>query len=181
MKQCTKCKQFFPATKEFFHANHTQSSGFHPQCKICRSKERKERYEINGELERAQMRDYAKNHSKKAVERMREWKINNPKKLAEHNHKYHMNHKEQGRVNVTNRQARLAKAQGKHTAGDVLRLFKEQGGKCAYCGIELIEKYHVDHIIPISRGGSNYPSNLAISCQFCNESKGAKLLEEWIR
>jgi 5-methylcytosine-specific restriction endonuclease McrA len=33
---------------------------------------------------------------------------------------------------------------------------------------------HIDHIIPVSRGGKNNLENLVLSCQSCNSKKGAK-------
>lgn len=33
---------------------------------------------------------------------------------------------------------------------------------------------HIDHIQPISRGGTNHPSNLRALCAHCNQSKGAR-------
>jgi len=37
---------------------------------------------------------------------------------------------------------------------------------------------HVDHIVPLAKGGEHRPSNLAIACGKCNIHKGAKLPEE---
>lgn len=52
---------------------------------------------------------------------------------------------------------------------------------CAYCGRKPPDvKMQCDHIVPLSRGGSNDPENLTAACFECNSSKGAKLLEEWI-
>lgn len=36
-----------------------------------------------------------------------------------------------------------------------------------------------DHVVPKSRGGSNDPSNIALSCAECNQEKGALTLEEY--
>ena len=33
---------------------------------------------------------------------------------------------------------------------------------------------HIDHIIPISKGGKSIPSNLRVLCSKCNGSKGSK-------
>lgn len=33
---------------------------------------------------------------------------------------------------------------------------------------------HVDHIIPRARGGQNVPDNLRLTCEYCNESRGAR-------
>jgi len=179
-KTCTKCGKTFPANTQYFHKHHIQSSGLHPRCKTCRSQERKEHHVLNGEKAREQMRQYSKDHSSKAVERATQWKIDNPLKHKANSKKYRQNHKEQGRVHVTNRQARLANAEGTHTAEDINMLYEKQCGKCAYCGVPVGSIYDVDHVIPISRGGSNYPDNLAIACPLCNRSKGSKLLSEWI-
>ena len=51
---------------------------------------------------------------------------------------------------------------------------------CSYCACALdAEIARVDHIIPISKGGTSDPDNLAAACFACNASKGAKLLSEW--
>ena len=51
------------------------------------------------------------------------------------------------------------------------------GERCIYCN----GKYeHLDHIIPISKGGSHTKNNLAPSCAKCNLSKHNKILwEQW--
>ncbi|MFI8830536.1 HNH endonuclease [Streptomyces afghaniensis] len=33
---------------------------------------------------------------------------------------------------------------------------------------------HVDHLVPLARGGAHSLSNLVPACQRCNTSKGAK-------
>ena len=38
-----------------------------------------------------------------------------------------------------------------------------------------VEKFHVDHYIPISKGGKHEKSNLRISCSRCNFSKGGRI------
>jgi hypothetical protein len=44
------------------------------------------------------------------------------------------------------------------------------GVKCGYCGTQF--DLTVDHITPISAGGSNHPDNLQILCRSCNGKKG---------
>lgn len=53
-----------------------------------------------------------------------------------------------------------------------------QGRICAYCG-ETDRPLEFDHIYPVSKGGSNDPSNLTLACDRCNRSKGDKTLMEW--
>lgn len=54
---------------------------------------------------------------------------------------------------------------------------------CAWCGgLGTYRKgpddrsWHIDHVLPVSKGGGNNPSNLVRSCATCNMSKGNK---EW--
>lgn len=56
----------------------------------------------------------------------------------------------------------------------------EPGTKCAYCG-KLLSTYTVtiDHVVPLSRGGTNDPENLRWCCKKCNTAKGSKLYDEW--
>jgi len=50
---------------------------------------------------------------------------------------------------------------------------------CQYCGVRGVTM-HIDHIMPISRGGSNHPDNLVTACEACNSRKHAKTPEEWL-
>lgn len=49
---------------------------------------------------------------------------------------------------------------------------------CRYCGDET-GPFHIDHVRPVIRGGTNALGNLAYACARCNLSKGGKTLEEW--
>ena len=51
--------------------------------------------------------------------------------------------------------------------------------QCAYCKVSLPNKFDVDHIVPLSRGGKHELTNLCLACQQCNRSKGKKLISEW--
>ena len=69
--------------------------------------------------------------------------------------------------------AKLRANGGTHTAADVKDLLNLQRHRCACCGVKL-STYHVDHIVPLSRGGSNDKINLQILCAPCNLNKSAK-------
>jgi 5-methylcytosine-specific restriction endonuclease McrA len=52
---------------------------------------------------------------------------------------------------------------------------------CTYCGCPPEEtKMHVDHAIPVSRGGSDEWHNLVPACEPCNLKKHAKTPEEFL-
>ena len=59
-------------------------------------------------------------------------------------------------------------------------LFRRDGYICLYCG----EKFRQldltrDHIIPMSRGGSDSWENVVTACYRCNNQKGNRTPEEW--
>lgn len=53
------------------------------------------------------------------------------------------------------------------------RVLPTDGFSCVECDAQ--EDLTVDHIVPVSRGGGNDPSNLRILCRPCNSRKGARL------
>lgn len=60
-----------------------------------------------------------------------------------------------------------------------LRIFERDKYKCQSCGAPSSSVLEIDHVMPISRGGSSDDDNLQVLCAPCNRSKGAKTLEEW--
>lgn len=49
---------------------------------------------------------------------------------------------------------------------------------CLYCG-QIGGKLEIDHVLPISRGGTNDVDNLVTACQHCNRQKHDKTAEEY--
>ncbi len=49
---------------------------------------------------------------------------------------------------------------------------------CAYCDV-WVEHPHMDHVIPLSRGGRHAIGNVVPACSSCNFSKNARLLADW--
>lgn len=75
---------------------------------------------------------------------------------------------------------RRLKIVGVLSKGIVGALMDQQKGLCNGCKSNLsVTRYHMDHIIPVSRGGKNIDSNIQLLCVKCNLSKGAKNFDEW--
>ena len=53
-------------------------------------------------------------------------------------------------------------------------LYSLQKGRCINCTKPLKNKYHIDHIQPVARGGTNHQWNLQLLCPSCNCRKHAK-------
>lgn len=56
-------------------------------------------------------------------------------------------------------------------------------GRCWYCGDVLNlggkQSFEIDHVQPVSKGGTNEPDNLVASCRSCNGEKGDMTLKEF--
>ena len=63
----------------------------------------------------------------------------------------------------------------------VERLMIKQGGMCACCGEAMNGKYHLDHIIPVSKGGSNTENNVHLLLPKCNQQKYTLTFEEFLK
>lgn len=59
-------------------------------------------------------------------------------------------------------------------ASEVRReVWRRDGGVCVKCGSRLNLEY--DHIVPVSKGGSNTARNIELLCQDCNRAKSASI------
>ena len=110
-------------------------------------------------------------------------RIKNPEIVKERRKKYQANpkNKETKRIAQLRRHALQMQAEGTFTKKDIEELKLAQDFKCAVCGCDLKETgYHIDHKIPLSRGGSNWPSNLQLLCPFNNVQKSNATDEEYL-
>ncbi|MBX4920976.1 HNH endonuclease [Rhizobium bangladeshense] len=64
-------------------------------------------------------------------------------------------------------------------AGVRAATLQRDAARCVYCGDE-DGPFHFDHLLPVSKGGSDAASNIVIACIPCNLSKGDKTLLEWM-
>lgn len=106
------------------------------------------------------------------------WQKSNPKRVAVYNAEarakrpsWHLTYPETAAAMNQRRRARLRGAQGHASPEQIAGRVAYYGGKCWLCS----DPYDaLDHIKPLSRGGSNWPSNLRPICTPCNLAKGAK-------
>lgn len=85
--------------------------------------------------------------------------------------------KSQVRQRNARRRALERNASGEATAQQIAARFAYYGNRCIMCGTT--DKLTVDHLIPLSRGGANWPSNMAPMCHRCNCQKGSRTIQEF--
>jgi 5-methylcytosine-specific restriction endonuclease McrA len=83
------------------------------------------------------------------------------------------------RAGKTRRRAREVSAIGSFTWSEVIKLYLALEG-CAYCGLKCgTSDLEPDHVVPLSKGGSNSITNVVPACRWCNGDKRDLLLEDW--
>lgn len=198
-KQCSSCGEHKPLTE--FSKQTSSKSGYRSLCKQCVSirsalyysknsdklktktrewyAENKESASSYGKVWREKNATYVKiskaEYEKKNREKFRlaaaKWRDKNRAKVNAKSRMQAKKNPDRYRAHCRNRAALKLSAEGKHTAEQVTSIYAKQNGLCNYCKAHLNGKYHADHIIPLTRGGTNYASNIQCLCPSCNMSK----------
>lgn len=83
--------------------------------------------------------------------------------------KYKAENKHRVNEDTRRRRARRRENGGRYSRREWVRLLELCGGRCVSCGTT--ESITVDHIVPVSKGGSGYIDNIQPLCLSCNSSK----------
>lgn len=176
MKKCSTCKQIKPL--ECFGKDKRSKSGLRSQCKECEKK-----YRANAEKnrdpekKRVHAKRYRETHKDTEKTRLRNWKTNNPEKYKA----YHTATKVKNRCKSLDFDKDI-------TLG---KLYERDKGICKICGglcdyndyeirgntIIVGNSYpSIDHITPLSKGGSHTWDNVQLAHKQCNSIKSDKTL-----
>lgn len=109
------------------------------------------------------------------------WRLANLERERERKRQYTIDHPERNRARARRRRARLMEAVGSHTEQEIQLLLEKQLGICADCRRKFTKLLPptLDHVTPLSRGGSDSIENLRWTCKPCNSAKYNKMPEEW--
>jgi 5-methylcytosine-specific restriction endonuclease McrA len=163
IRRCNTCLADLPFVA--FKRDRRRSTGYAAVCKKCSRGAAAMWRHINGDHIRqydatrdaTRIRIRIRPASHRLAQRA--WEIANPTKMQ---------------TIWRNKRAKRSLAVGCHSIADVERIVRLQRGRCAYCKCKIGPDRHIDHIKALSRGGSNWPSNLQALCPSCNIRKNAK-------
>ena len=158
-KECKECGEIKIGVEYGVIKTSVGNYSLRSSCKCCQKEYRKENAE--------KIKEYRKENAEKIKEYRKEY-LQTPagkEVFARGNHK---------------RRALKAKNGGSYTSEQWQICLEYFDNKCAYTG-EILDSLNVEHIIPLSKGGTSYIWNLCPSNQNPNFSKGNSDLETWYR
>lgn len=176
-KVCTKCGKRKPLGS--YCKNKGGKYGLYSRCNFCKNevtriwqknnkeycakyiKENRERYTKH-------QRRWAKYNRERANEVSRNWKKRNPEKIQVLDHRRRSREKN-------------AVSDGLWNADIRKQIYQAQEGLCYWSGKKIsLGKSHIDHIVPLSRGGTDTISNKVLADAKMNSRKNAKLPDDFI-
>lgn len=130
------------------------------------------------------IREYNRRYlqSPAGINAKRKWKKVNREKLNARRRERYANDPEYRFKNLARSQKRYSLRRGASTAELVDRqtIMGRDEATCYICGKGPLDnsEIHLDHVIPVSKGGSHTPDNLKVACASCNHKKHDKSLAE---
>jgi len=199
VKTCTSCGRILPIAPAFFQSRADGLDGFRADCLDCTRQRNAAHYESNRPAICRQQAQWRADHEASIKEWNREWRQANAQHLAEYRlcnrarravynrenaeeireRQREYNLSTRGRLARSianhNRRIRMLSGGGRYTIEDAQQQFANQRGLCWWCSKSLQDGFHIDHYVPLAKGGSNGRENIVISCPTCNKKKGTKL------
>jgi 5-methylcytosine-specific restriction endonuclease McrA len=169
-----RSRQYYNDHKESISRSNEKSR---KKCADAIKKRKKEYYLRVKDLPefKARRAEYAKLNSKKKSDYDRQYRLKNKDHLDLIKSEWRKRNSFLVDMIQRNYKARRRAQEGE---GDATRKIKEwaqsQKKICYWCGVGCSANFHIDHYVPLSRGGKHEISNLVIACKACNLKKNAK-------
>ena len=177
-KICTRCKQEKPIEafgkskyeclkcgyerQKIFYTNHPEKRRQYDKKRDKNNNylSQKSYKEKNLSKHRRRQKEYADNHRDEVNKNSKVWRMRHPDKVSAARHTV---------------RAQRKGAEGTHTPEEWRELCERYGNKCLCCNE--VKPLTVDHVIPLSKGGTNYIDNIQPLCKSCNCRKSTKTID----
>lgn len=134
--------------------------------------------EENREQHRQCCRKWLEANTARAKEAVSRWQDQNWDRVLAAGRKWSATHPEKIREKCRRRRAR--KKGCVVSSADIAVVVERSGGRCAACNALVPEEFrHIDHIVPLAKGGPHSTENLQLLCYRCNTRKGTRLPDEF--
>ena len=156
---------------------------------LARSKRHHEKYR---EKELARARRYYEGHKEEMLAHQKRYRKEQKKEISVRRRKRYLAHPEKtaiqvaawvranrkrARLNVNRYHAKRRAVSGNFTIAEWNLLLVIFAFRCAYCWQKGL-KLGIDHVVPVSKGGTSFIENVLPSCLSCNSRKGNKLFDK---
>lgn len=112
-----------------------------------------------------------------AIASARLWETQNPERTKKRKRDWELANV--GKVKASQAAIRAKRPIGSFTYAEIQNLLRIQNGLCIGCQCLIVGCYHIDHVIPIARDGTNTIDNIQLLCGKCNRQKSARDPYEW--
>lgn len=190
-KMCSACGVTKLRTN--FHKHKRMRDGLSTICKDCNKAKAAAWYHTNIDRGRASRREHYSHNRAKTLELMAKYRLNNKEALAKGQKASREANADRKRKNdiawhkknpkkmlgyrkVSEHRRRAAKllSNGQYTASQIQELHIRQKKRCVCCPDSINDRFEIDHIMPLSKGGDNSIRNIQLLCPPCNRRKSAK-------
>lgn len=203
-QQCKHCHKVKPLSD--FPKEPRMTIGYKSTCKQCRNEKRVEKYHSIPEYRekrKAYSRQYARDNKEWNTEHVKEWAKKNHEHVIERAKRYwhervdkikynarrslkrreryktdpifRAKRKKDGHHAAKIYKARMRGIEGTYSQKEWKELCDKYDNRCLCCGKK--KPLTVDHVVPLSKGGSNSIDNIQCLCLECNCSKGTKTID----
>ena len=129
---------------------------------------------------------YKRAHKKEGAAQHRAWRLKNKAHRDAYMKEWWSKNRNLKKAYDAKRRMKRRLREGQAYIGDsrvdsIIASWKSQAlFNCYYCGFECYRpQLHVEHVIPISKGGTHTVANVAKACGHCNQSKRDKMPSEF--
>lgn len=197
MKTCTRCGDKKSLSEFYKQDNH--KDGLRSACKKCEYKRIRKWFSKNHERGKEYQKKWRQNNPDKKKRAYKKWVDSHPeykeyRKKKKHERGRNKKYKYELGISYTKEYKKAAKHRralrfkvGGELTASTIRLAYEDNIKrfgtltCYLCLTPIpFGKDHLEHLIPLSRNGTNEYSNLGVACQRCNCKKRNKTVEEFL-
>jgi len=165
VKRCTVC--MIEKSLSMFSPDKRIASGLQSRCKSCYAEIMRDRRSQNPERHREAVKKSTVKHYDAKLERNRKYRSENPEKVFLWKRADRTNNKARILADNANRRAMIRG----EISNEILAIYCLRD---FYCEMSLGEQFHVDHIVPLSKGGLHCVDNLQVIPAIDNLRKGNK-------